>query len=82
MRRGSGGPLGELLHDELMSHSLAERRRRRPGGGDADEAVAGAVAGLVTGVLADWVHGRVTRTPAEVSPRVWRMLIALHASHR
>ncbi|MEN8653132.1 TetR/AcrR family transcriptional regulator [Streptomyces sp. 21So2-11] len=81
LRPGGGGPLGELLHEELRLRSLAERRQRRPGGGDGDEAVASAVAGLFTGVLADWVHGRVTGTPPELAGRVWRMLVALHATH-
>ncbi|WP_434600320.1 TetR/AcrR family transcriptional regulator [Streptomyces sp. A5-4] len=81
LRPGGGGPLGELLHEELMRRSLAERRQRRPGGGDADEAVASAVAALFTGVLADWVHGRVAGTPPELAARVWRMLVALQASH-
>ncbi|HET6857765.1 MAG TPA: TetR/AcrR family transcriptional regulator, partial [Streptomyces sp.] len=80
LRPGGGGPLGELLHVELMRRSLAERRQRLPGG-DADEAVASAVAGLFTGVLADWVHGRVAGTPPELAGRVWRMLVALHATH-
>ncbi|MCM2414972.1 TetR family transcriptional regulator [Streptomyces sp. RKAG290] len=76
---GGGGPLGELLHEELRSRSLAELRRRRPAGTGA-EVTAAAVAGLFCGVLADWVHARIDATPAQLAARVWRMLIAVHAA--
>ena len=81
LRPPAGGPLGELLHAELMERSLAERRRRRPGGSD-DEAAACAVAAAFTGILADWVHGRVPGTPAELAAHVWRVLTAIHAAFR
>lgn len=80
---GGGGPLGELLHEELRARSLAELRHRRPTATGA-EVIAGAVAGLFAGVLADWVHGRIEATPAQLAGSVWRMLIAVHgtaASH-
>ncbi|MFJ2708051.1 TetR/AcrR family transcriptional regulator [Streptomyces sp. NPDC087428] len=76
---GGGGPLGELLHEELRARSLDELTRRRPAGTGAD-VIASAVAGLFAGVLADWVHGRVDATPAQLAGRIWRMLIAVHAT--
>lgn len=42
--------------------------------------IAGAVAGLFTGVLADWVHERIDATPAQLAGSVWRMLIAVHST--
>jgi AcrR family transcriptional regulator len=76
---GGGGPLGELLHEELKERSLAERRRLRPGG-RGHELAASAVASVFTGLLADWVHGRVPGTPAELSAHTWRLLLAIHAA--
>ncbi|GGO84135.1 TetR/AcrR family transcriptional regulator [Wenjunlia tyrosinilytica] len=81
LRPGGGGPLGELLHRELMERSLAERGRRLPGG-NADEVAASAVAAAFTGVLADWLHERIPGSPAELSGRVWRLLGAIHAAFR
>ncbi|WNI25589.1 TetR/AcrR family transcriptional regulator [Streptomyces sp. ITFR-16] len=76
---GGGGPLGELLHEELRARSLAELTLRRPGG-SGHEVTAGAVAGLFTGVLADWVHGRIDAGPGELAGNIWRMLLAVHAT--
>lgn len=76
---GGGGPLGELLHEELRVRSLGELRDRRPAGTDHD-VTAAAVAGLFTGVLADWLHARVDATPDRLAARVWRMLTAVHAT--
>ena len=68
LRAGGGGPLGELLHQELRQRSISELRRRRPPG-SAEDLIASAVAGLFTGVLADWVHGRTDATPAAAGGR-------------
>ncbi|MGW0585738.1 TetR-like C-terminal domain-containing protein, partial [Streptomyces sp. NPDC002920] len=32
------------------------------------------------GVLADWLHGDLDGTPAEIADQVWQLLVALHAS--
>ncbi|WP_328538188.1 TetR/AcrR family transcriptional regulator [Streptomyces sp. NBC_00344] len=77
LRPGGGGPLGELLHTELMERSLHERRLRRDGG-EADVRIACAVAAAFTALLADWVHDRVPGTPAELAGHIWRLLVALH----
>ncbi|GAA2944282.1 MULTISPECIES: TetR/AcrR family transcriptional regulator [Streptomycetaceae] len=74
-----GGPLGELLHQELRQYSLDELRRRRPAGRGHD-LTASAVAGLFTGMLADWVHDRTDATPEELAGRIWRTLLAVHAA--
>ncbi|WP_406418121.1 hypothetical protein OH809_32940 [Streptomyces sp. NBC_00873] len=37
-------------------------------------------AGLFTGVLADWVHGRIDACPAQLAGRVRRTLLAVHAT--
>ncbi|WP_406448623.1 TetR/AcrR family transcriptional regulator [Streptomyces sp. NBC_00876] len=79
LNTGGGGPLGELLHEELRARSVAELRLRRPSGTGQD-VIAGAVAGLFTGVLADWVHERIDATPAQLAGSVWRMLIAVHST--
>ena len=76
-----GGPLGELLHAELMTRSLAERRRRAPGA-RCHEAAASAVAAAFTGLLADWLHDRVPADPAELAAHAWRVLWAIHAAFR
>ncbi len=76
-----GGPLGELLHAELMGRSLAERRRRNPEGRH-HEAASSAVAAAFTGILADWLHDRVPAEPAELSAQAWRVLWAIHGSLR
>lgn len=42
------------------------------------------MAGLFTGVLTDWVHGRTDASPEQLAGQVWRMLLAVHtasASH-
>lgn len=72
---GGGGPLGERLYRELRARALAERAAV---GAPNPDLVASAVAAAFTGVLADWLHGRVTGTPAELADRVWRLLAALH----
>ncbi|MEU5169275.1 MULTISPECIES: TetR/AcrR family transcriptional regulator [Streptomyces] len=74
-----GGPLGELLHQELRQYSLDELRRRRPAGSGHD-LTASAVAGLFTGMLADWVHDRTDATPEQLAGRIWRTLLAVHAA--
>ncbi|MFB7309681.1 TetR/AcrR family transcriptional regulator [Streptomyces sp. NPDC056192] len=79
LRTGGGGPLGELLHQELRQRSISELRRRRPPG-SAEDLIASAVAGLFTGVLADWVHGRTDATPAQLASGTWRMLSAVHTA--
>ncbi|MEV7952135.1 TetR/AcrR family transcriptional regulator [Streptomyces rubiginosohelvolus] len=81
LREGGGGPLGELLHAELRQRSLGELRARRPADPGQD-LTASAVAALFTGVLADWVHGRTSATPALLAARIWRMLLAVHATAR
>ncbi len=78
-RPGGGGPLGERLHAELAERATVERRRRGIAG-PAEDVVASAVAATVTGVLADWLHGRITGTPDEVAGRLWPLLAALHAA--
>ncbi|WP_103512747.1 TetR/AcrR family transcriptional regulator [Streptomyces sp. SM13] len=81
LREGGGGPLGEQLHAELRRRSLDELRARRPGGPGQD-LTASAVAGLFTGVLADWVHGHTAAAPDALAARIWRMLLAVHATAR
>ncbi|WP_405809599.1 TetR/AcrR family transcriptional regulator [Streptomyces sp. NBC_01520] len=76
---GGGGPLGELLHQELRQYSLDELRRRRPEGSGHD-LTASAVAGLFTGMLTDWVHDRTDATPEQLAGRIWRTLLAVHAA--
>ncbi|MFF3620675.1 TetR/AcrR family transcriptional regulator [Streptomyces sp. NPDC002467] len=72
---GGAGPLGERLHREL--HARARAERAAVGAPHAD-LVASAVAAAFTGVLADWLHGQVEATPAELAGRVWSLLLALH----
>lgn len=79
LRAGGGGPLGELLHEELRQRSVSELRRRRPEG-SGEDLIASAVAGLFTGVLADWVHDRTDAAPAHLAAAIWRMLRAVHAA--
>ncbi|MER5554315.1 TetR/AcrR family transcriptional regulator [Streptomyces sp. NPDC002793] len=74
-----GGPLGELLHRELRLRSGEELSRRRPAAHGHDVA-ASAVAGLFTGVVADWVHDRIDASPEQLAGRIWRMLVAVHAA--
>ncbi|WP_328889764.1 TetR/AcrR family transcriptional regulator [Streptomyces sp. NBC_00316] len=79
LRAGGGGPLGELLHEELRQRSISELRRRRPEV-SGEDLIASAVAGLFTGVLADWVHDRTDAAPAQLAAGIWRMLRAVHAA--
>ncbi|AVV44291.1 TetR family transcriptional regulator [Streptomyces sp. P3] len=74
---GGGGPLGRVLHRDLRAYSL--RERRRAGAADAP-LVASAVAATFAGVLADWLHGDLDGSPAEIADQVWQLLVALHAS--
>ncbi len=76
-----GGPLGELLHAELMARSLAERRRRYPDGGN-HEAASSAVASAFTGLLADWLNDRVPADPTQLAAQAWRVLWSIHAAFR
>ncbi|MFG2561714.1 TetR/AcrR family transcriptional regulator [Streptomyces sp. NPDC048496] len=48
--------------------------------GSGEDPIASAVAGLFTGVLADWVHGRIDACPAQPAGRVRRTLLAVHAT--
>ncbi|WP_329116537.1 TetR/AcrR family transcriptional regulator [Streptomyces sp. NBC_01353] len=75
LRPGGGGPLGELLHQELRAHS---RRERELAGAPEPDLVASAVAATFAGLLADWLHGLIEATPEEIAARTWRLLIALH----
>ncbi|WP_155054178.1 TetR/AcrR family transcriptional regulator [Streptomyces blattellae] len=74
---GGGGPLGRVLHRDLRSRSLTERRLA--GASDAP-LVASAVAATFAGVLADWLHGLIEVSPDQVAHQVWQLLVALHAS--
>ncbi|MFG3345928.1 TetR family transcriptional regulator [Streptomyces sp. NPDC048018] len=75
LRPGGGGPLGQVLHRDLRARSRAERELA---GAPEPELVASAVASAFAGVLADWLHGMIEGTPAEIAGRVWRLLISLH----
>jgi AcrR family transcriptional regulator len=75
--QGGGGPLGLVLHRDLSERSRTERALA---GAPEPELVAAAVAGAFTGVLAEWVHGLIPGTAAEVAGWVWRLLIALHTA--
>ncbi len=81
LREGGGGPLGERLHRELRQRSLDELNARRPADPGHD-LTASAVAGIFTGVLADWVHGEVTAAPEQLAGRIWQLLLAVHAIAR
>ncbi|MEV7524258.1 TetR/AcrR family transcriptional regulator [Streptomyces sp. NPDC091371] len=72
---GGAGPLGERLHHELRARALAERAAV---GAPHSDLVASAVAAAFTGVLADWLHGRVPAAPPELADQVWSLLLALH----
>ena len=74
---GGGGPLGRVLHQDLRARSLAERELV---GAPEAPLIASAVAATFAGVLADWLHGLVEATPEEIAHKVWRLLVALHAS--
>jgi AcrR family transcriptional regulator len=77
LRAGGGGPLGGLLHTELRERSKAERRARGFAG-PTEDVMASAVAAAFTGVLADWLHGRVPGAPRDVAADTWRLLVTLH----
>jgi hypothetical protein len=47
-------------------------------GGPEPELIASAVAATFAGVLADWLHGLIEGTSAEIAHRVWRLLVTLH----
>ncbi len=74
---GGGGPLGRVLHQDLRARSLTERELA---GAPQAPLVASAVAATFAGVLADWLHGLVEGTPEEIAHKVWRLLVALHAT--
>ncbi|MGQ0840220.1 TetR/AcrR family transcriptional regulator [Actinokineospora sp.] len=81
LQPGGGGPLGERLHQVLADRVLAERGLRgRHGPGE--DVLSAAVAATFTGVLASWLHGRVSGTPDQIAERVWRLLGALHVASR
>ncbi|MEU7765512.1 TetR family transcriptional regulator [Nocardia sp. NPDC049190] len=75
LRPGGSGPLGELLHHELRERSRTERALA---GAPAAALVASAVAATFAGVLADWLHGAIEATPAQLAAQIWRLLISLH----
>ncbi|MCB5183064.1 TetR/AcrR family transcriptional regulator [Streptomyces antimicrobicus] len=75
LRPGGAGPLGQVLHRDLGARSRTERALA---GAPEPELVASAVAATFAGVLADWLHGLIEATPAEIAGRVWRLLISLH----
>ncbi|MER7772499.1 TetR/AcrR family transcriptional regulator [Kitasatospora sp. NPDC096140] len=72
---GGGGPLGVVLTRDLRERSRAERALA---GAPEPDLVAAAVAGTFTGVLGDWLHGRIEAGPERVAHQVWRLLISLH----
>ncbi|HZE40136.1 MAG TPA: TetR/AcrR family transcriptional regulator [Stackebrandtia sp.] len=75
LSRGGGGPLGHVLHRDLRARSHTERTLA---GAPQPELVASAVAATFTGILADWLHGDIEATPAEIAHRVWHVLVTLH----
>ncbi|GAA0593779.1 TetR/AcrR family transcriptional regulator [Streptomyces crystallinus] len=75
LRPGGGGPLGRVLHEDLRARSRTERALA---GAPEPDLVASAVAGTFAGVLADWLHGLIEATAAEIATRVWRLLVNLH----
>ncbi|MEV5974867.1 TetR/AcrR family transcriptional regulator [Streptomyces sp. NPDC051921] len=75
LRPGGSGPLGLVLHQDLRARSRTERALA---GAPEPDLVASAVAATFAGVLADWLHGLVEATPAEIAHRVWRLLVNLH----
>ena len=72
---GGGGPLGQVLHRDLRARSRTERALA---GAPEPDVVASAVAATFAGVLADWLHGLIDATHAEIVQLVWRLLINLH----
>ncbi|QKV97874.1 TetR/AcrR family transcriptional regulator [Streptomyces sp. NA02950] len=75
LRPGGGGPLGLVLHQDLRARSHTERTLA---GAPEPELVASAVAATFAGVLADWLHGLIRATPAQIAQRVWCLLVTLH----
>lgn len=76
---GGGGPLGALLHDELRARSFADRTRA---GAPSPALAASATAAVFTGLLADWLHGRLDLSPDAFAAHVWRLLVAIHRAVR
>jgi AcrR family transcriptional regulator len=72
---GGGGPLGQVLHRDLRARSRSERALA---GAPDPDLIASAVAATFAGVLADWLHGLIEETPAEIARLVWRLLVTLH----
>ncbi|MFJ8436950.1 TetR family transcriptional regulator [Kitasatospora sp. NPDC094019] len=72
---GGGGPLGQVLHRGLRERSRTERTLA---GAPQADLVASMVAGAFTALLADWLHGSIDATPADLAARTWRLLISLH----
>jgi AcrR family transcriptional regulator len=72
---GGSGPLGHVLHQDLRARSRTERALA---GAPEPDLVASAVAATFAGVLADWLHGLIEATPAQIAQRTWRLLINLH----
>ncbi|HEV2344674.1 MAG TPA: TetR/AcrR family transcriptional regulator [Actinocrinis sp.] len=72
---GGGGPLGRVLHEDLRARSRAERSLA---GAPEPDLVASAVAATFAAVLADWLHGLIEASTAQIVERVWRLLINLH----
>ncbi|MBN0042543.1 helix-turn-helix transcriptional regulator [Streptomyces actuosus] len=72
---GGGGPLGLVLHRDLRARSRTERTLA---GAPEPDLIASAVAAAFAGVLADWLHDLIEATPAEITQRVWCLLVNLH----
>ncbi|WP_406271892.1 TetR/AcrR family transcriptional regulator [Nocardia sp. NBC_00881] len=75
LRPGGSGPLGELLRQELRERS---RRERTLAGAPSADLVASAVAATFAGILADWLHGEIEGTFAQVAAQTWRLPVSLH----
>ncbi|MFG2624801.1 TetR/AcrR family transcriptional regulator [Streptomyces sp. NPDC048473] len=75
LRPGGGGPLGHVLHQDLRARSRTERTLA---GAPQPDLIASAVAATFAGVLADWLHGLIEKTPTEIAHQTWRLLVALH----
>lgn len=72
---GGSGPLGHALQRDLRARSHTERALA---GAPAPDLFASAVAAAFVGVLADWLHGLIEATPAQIAQWVWRLLVNLH----
>lgn len=79
LTEGGGGPLGTLLHHELRARSLADRVRA---GTPHPALAASATAAVFTGLLADWLHGRLDLPPDALAAHIWRLLVAIHLAVR